>query len=747
MEKLKMGRRKSELFFRFWILLLSVILVCSVLLALIFYKKNSDQIQMLQKSHGQILVDRASEIEEYMLNIAELGELLKEDETIRAVEEEKDAVPDAVLIEEALSSAMRIYNWNAQCPYKMTMFVYFPQNGIVLDIPAGLRYQDYSVLASKIDMTQVTLDRLFNAGDTDMVDIIWDKEMDFARLMIVERVTQNLVLIAGIADSELAAVLQTSTLPEGSSIQLFTMSGKPISWQKDQEGFPAIPYSWEELSGQPDISVVQLEDSTYYQYYSSLADGKLAQLAFVPVSYYRQQHDWESWIFPVVLLLAVLCSWLLARIAYRPLYEMRMRLPRIDSYRNENNDIAVIEETIGYLERYAQDCKTQLDSHRETEQKNLFYRTLCCLDQPNGIFQGICEENGIRENHPGQKLFLIAARPEDFEGQANAPEALRQYMKMDRITKTLETAFSETPHILALNNCLLLGLLAAECSSEESIRNQIREQQNSEEEAPVYSIVLSRPFSSFASLKDAYSEVLEVLQSLDWTGEKGEIILCGEYMTQNRIDSSEHSDDSVPVLLSRAEEFLETQQYSRALGEIAVLCDKIAVSPQHFYGEMSVEANFAAISLCPKLSRLSAPGREGVNAVPPSQIHSAAELRKYADTVLSPLKDMQDRNPVLSAAAYIREHFDNPNLSAGEISSQYGMLPAAFSKLFRKEMGVPYLEYLHRLRIDKAKELLTTTDKSLGEISELVGYTNTVTMNRAFKRYADTTPGRYRGDT
>ena len=96
------------------------------------------------------------------------------------------------------------------------------------------------------------------------------------------------------------------------------------------------------------------------------------------------------------------------------------------------------------------------------------------------------------------------------------------------------------------------------------------------------------------------------------------------------------------------------------------------------------------------------------------------------------------------AVAYIQEHYKDPELSASTVAQIANMMPSAFSKAFKQSTGIAYLEYIHRLRIDAAKKLLAKGQMNLKEIAEQVGYTNTVTMNRAFKRYENTTPGKLR---
>ena len=55
-----------------------------------------------------------------------------------------------------------------------------------------------------------------------------------------------------------------------------------------------------------------------------------------------------------------------------------------------------------------------------------------------------------------------------------------------------------------------------------------------------------------------------------------------------------------------------------------------------------------------------------------------------------------------------------------------------------------FSNYLATLRIDRAKELLRTTDMSVDEISSAVGYTNVTSFGRKFKQEVGLTPTQYR---
>lgn len=90
--------------------------------------------------------------------------------------------------------------------------------------------------------------------------------------------------------------------------------------------------------------------------------------------------------------------------------------------------------------------------------------------------------------------------------------------------------------------------------------------------------------------------------------------------------------------------------------------------------------------------------------------------------------------------------YADPQFSATRLSRHSDVSLSTVTRMFRKYQGCTFLDYLHGLRIERAKALLTSTSMTLTEISEQVGYGNVMTMIRAFKRYENTTPGKYRED-
>ena len=91
---------------------------------------------------------------------------------------------------------------------------------------------------------------------------------------------------------------------------------------------------------------------------------------------------------------------------------------------------------------------------------------------------------------------------------------------------------------------------------------------------------------------------------------------------------------------------------------------------------------------------------------------------------------------------FLKENYSDSSLSVSSIAEHFQLNPSYLSRIFKKLMGIGLSDYLQWIRVDEAKKLLKKTDLNVYEISQKVGYNGVQTMNRAFKKYEGTTPGR-----
>jgi two-component system response regulator YesN len=85
------------------------------------------------------------------------------------------------------------------------------------------------------------------------------------------------------------------------------------------------------------------------------------------------------------------------------------------------------------------------------------------------------------------------------------------------------------------------------------------------------------------------------------------------------------------------------------------------------------------------------------------------------------------------------------DLSLDVVADHVQMHPNYISMLFRKEMDLTFLHYLHTFRLTKAKQFMQDhPDWPIHTIAELVGYENPRHFFKVFKKFENTTPGQYR---
>ncbi len=84
------------------------------------------------------------------------------------------------------------------------------------------------------------------------------------------------------------------------------------------------------------------------------------------------------------------------------------------------------------------------------------------------------------------------------------------------------------------------------------------------------------------------------------------------------------------------------------------------------------------------------------------------------------------------------------NIPLEELASFAGMSRTSFFIFFKKLLGITPKKYILNWKMLKSKELIQNTENSISEICKMTGYSSESSFNKAFKKYASTTPLEYR---
>jgi AraC-like DNA-binding protein len=103
----------------------------------------------------------------------------------------------------------------------------------------------------------------------------------------------------------------------------------------------------------------------------------------------------------------------------------------------------------------------------------------------------------------------------------------------------------------------------------------------------------------------------------------------------------------------------------------------------------------------------------------------------------------ETRRLIRKAMAYIHEHYAEP-LARQAMADHVGMSDSHFARCFRQEVGVTPIAYLNRYRVNQAKELLSSGNKTVTEIAMAVGFSDSSYFSKVFRREVGVSPSDYR---
>ncbi|MHA6481910.1 helix-turn-helix domain-containing protein [Paenibacillus sp. strain BS8-2] len=136
------------------------------------------------------------------------------------------------------------------------------------------------------------------------------------------------------------------------------------------------------------------------------------------------------------------------------------------------------------------------------------------------------------------------------------------------------------------------------------------------------------------------------------------------------------------------------------------------------------------------------------------ELRSLPEIEDWlANDVFLPIvsqviKGRQEREGVADqlvrrAMGYVQLHYDQ-DISLHCLADMLSVPEAQLGQVFRQEIGLTFTEYVIATRIDRAKELLRSTEMRVSEIADRLRYNNSQNFIRMFKKETGITPGEYR---
>jgi len=138
------------------------------------------------------------------------------------------------------------------------------------------------------------------------------------------------------------------------------------------------------------------------------------------------------------------------------------------------------------------------------------------------------------------------------------------------------------------------------------------------------------------------------------------------------------------------------------------------------------------------------------NVLSPKQyeafIHLLSTFAEHLAAISNELiveKENAEPEMIIKARHFISDHYDEP-LSLGEAAQAVNTSVHYFCKMFKQSTGITFTDYLTRIRIEKAKNLLLNPNRRISEVAYEVGFESLSQFNRSFKRITGRSPTEFR---
>lgn len=117
-------------------------------------------------------------------------------------------------------------------------------------------------------------------------------------------------------------------------------------------------------------------------------------------------------------------------------------------------------------------------------------------------------------------------------------------------------------------------------------------------------------------------------------------------------------------------------------------------------------------------------------------------LHSVSETVKLKREDRKGKNTTI-AVEYIKDNYSK-NFTLEDIAEMVHLNPNYFSELFKKEVGMNFVDYVSKVRVEVAKKLLSEGKRKIGEVAVEVGYRNPDYFCKVFKKVTGESPKNYR---
>ncbi|OZB98682.1 helix-turn-helix domain-containing protein [Paenibacillus sp. XY044] len=260
---------------------------------------------------------------------------------------------------------------------------------------------------------------------------------------------------------------------------------------------------------------------------------------------------------------------------------------------------------------------------------------------------------------------------------------------------------------------------------------------------------MGRPFEALADVGISFGEAVEAIDYTAFTGESGVIryedstqdasLFYYPIETETRLLNTIKSGDgkeAMRILEHIAERNFKERELSRDMME--QLIGELKGTLLKLLDQKAGDDNRLVESLQYRIAHIqSAAGTDRL-------LGQMGEIISLYCSMVEEKKNALHHQTVHQAKLFLDSAYGDAELTLYHIAKQVGRPEKYVSTVFKESEGEHWFDYLERLRIDKASELLLNRTLKIDDIAERVGYNSAHSFRRAFKRVRGISPSMFR---
>ncbi|MFM2058478.1 MAG: hypothetical protein RLY71_2863 [Pseudomonadota bacterium] len=228
----------------------------------------------------------------------------------------------------------------------------------------------------------------------------------------------------------------------------------------------------------------------------------------------------------------------------------------------------------------------------------------------------------------------------------------------------------------------------------------------------------------------------------DWIGQfqPGHLVLTGPRLPHNWL-SLDVPDGGVPlrdlVIQFQHEPLVRAAQFIPELAEMQPLLDRARHGVEFFGMGERAQQHWRRVKEGRGLHRLSAFFELFC------ELTACTDYRLLSNVQLQSVDDDTSLDQIDAVVSRLTDNLAQP-ISAADIAAELNMSESRFSRFFRRATGNTFTDFVNRVRINRACQLLMESDRLITHICFDVGFNNVANFNRRFLEIKGLTPSEFR---